>query len=199
MKRHVKSTAGVSLLAILIALLWTVPARSETVLYVYIDENGAYHFSTTKVDQRYRRVELWKNKVFVRDFNAGKYDGYIFRMGTRYGVDPMLIKAVIRAESAWDHTAVSSAGAMGLMQLMPGTAKKLEVEDPFDPYQNIEAGAKYLRLMLDTFNNDIILALAAYNAGPAAVQKYKGVPPYKETRNYVKTVLRYYREYLNAK
>ena len=134
----------------------------------------------------------------MKDFNNGRYDLHIQAMGSKYRVDPALIKAVIRAESAWNPTAVSSAGAQGLMQLMPGTASKLDVVDPFDPYQNIEAGAKYLRMMLDTFNGDVMLAVAAYNAGPGAVKKYKGVPPYAETRSYVKIVLRYYREYLKG-
>ena len=185
------------LLQVIIPLVLPVKqAHAETVLYVYIDDNGNYHVSPYRQDVRYRRMQLWKNKAFVRDFNAGKYDVFIAHMGSRYGIDPALIKAVIRAESDWNHTAVSSAGAMGLMQLMPGTAKKMDVENPFDPAQNIEAGARYLRIMLDTFNGDIMLALAAYNAGPNAVKKYNGIPPYEETRTYVRRVLRYYREYL---
>ncbi len=168
----------------------------DPVLYVYIDEDGNYHFSTKKVNEKYRRIKLWKNKTFVRDLEAGKYDDFIVSMGRKYHLDPPLIKAVIRAESAWNPRAISRAGAQGLMQLMPGTSKNLDVDDPFDPGQNIEAGSRYLRLMLDKFNGDLIKALAAYNAGPGAVEKYGGVPPYRETRNYIKRVLRYYREYL---
>ena len=196
MSRRVSLILFLLLQGFILVAVSVKPVRAETVLYVYVDENGNYHFSPYKQDARYRKMQLWKNKTFVRDFNAGKYDLFIERMGTKYGLDPALIKAVIRAESDWDHTAVSSAGAMGLMQLMPGTAKKMDVENPFDPAQNIEAGARYLRLMLDTFSGDIMLALAAYNAGPNAVKKYNGIPPYEETRNYVKRVLKYYREYL---
>jgi len=195
-----KQKIGIIILLLLQGFLFEFvtakPARAETVLYVYVDENGNYHFSPYRQDGRYRRVQLWKNKAFVRDFNAGKYDSFIALMGSKYRIDPALIKAVIRAESDWNQAAVSNAGAMGLMQLMPGTAKKMDVENPFDPAQNIEAGARYLRLMLDTFNGDVILALAAYNAGPNAVKKYNGIPPYEETRTYVQRVLKYYREYL---
>lgn len=183
-------------LILLVSLLMiSASAYAETILYVYIDENGVYHFSQQKLNNKYKRYKVWKNEGFIKDFNAGKYDAFIQEMGRTYGIDPRLIKAVIKAESNWDHTAVSSAGAMGLMQLMPATADNLAVADPFNPYQNIEAGVRYLRRMMDMFNGDIILALAAYNAGPNAVKKYKGVPPYAETRNYIKIVMRYYAEY----
>jgi len=171
-------------------------ASGEPVLYVYIDERGDYHFSTRKLNEKYRRIKLWKNKNFVKDLDAGKYDNFIVSMGRKYRLDPPLIKAVIRAESAWNPRAISRAGAQGLMQLMPGTSKDMDVDDPFDPAQNIEAGTRYLRSMLDKFNGDLVIALAAYNAGPRAVEKYGGVPPYGETRRYIKRVLRYYRGYL---
>ena len=114
----------------------------------------------------------------------------------KYNLDEILIKAVIKAESGFNPNAVSKAGASGLMQLMPGTARGLGVEDIFDVEQNIEGGAKYLRGMLDRFDGDKSLALAAYNAGPNAVKRYGGIPPYQETQNYVKRVLSYERNYL---
>ncbi|MCE5270083.1 transglycosylase SLT domain-containing protein [bacterium] len=107
----------------------------------------------------------------------------------RNGLDPALVSAVILQESGGDPGAVSPAGAQGLMQLMPSTADSLGVSDPLDPRQNLEAGARYLRQMLERFGGDEKLALAAYNAGPGAVERYSGVPPYRETRNYVKNVL----------
>jgi soluble lytic murein transglycosylase-like protein len=107
-------------------------------------------------------------------------------------VSPSLVKAVCLAESAMNPQAVSSAGAQGLMQLMPGTARFLDVADPFEPAQSIDGGARYLARQLKAFG-DISLALAAYNAGPGAVKKYQGIPPYTETQRYVKRVMSYYR------
>jgi len=112
--------------------------------------------------------------------------------GERHGLDPDLIDSVIRAESAGNPRAVSPKGAAGLMQLMPATARDLSVSDVFDPTQNVDAGTRYLRWLLGLYNNDLTLALAAYNAGPEKVAAHKGVPPYAETRGYVSRVIRSY-------
>lgn len=114
-----------------------------------------------------------------------EFDSLIAQHAEANGLSPVLVRAVIETESAFNPRAVSRVGAMGLMQLMPGTARELGVNDPFDPDENIRGGAKYLRSLLDRFDGRVELALAAYNAGPGAVERYDGVPPYRETRNYV--------------
>lgn len=116
----------------------------------------------------------------------------IDRTAQKYGIDEKLVRALVKQESGFNPNAKSHAGALGLMQLMPSTAAGLGVKNPLDPVQNVEGGVKYLKSMLDRFNGNTILALAAYNAGPNAVKKYGGVPPYKETQNYVRSILSQY-------
>lgn len=123
------------------------------------------------------------------------YDTAIWAAGNRYNVDPFLIKAVIHAESGFDSRAVSKKGAQGLMQLMPATSRELSVRDPFNPEQNINGGTRYLRRMLDAFDGNLLLSIAAYNAGPGAVRRAGGVPRYPETLRYVVKVLKHYKGY----
>lgn len=116
------------------------------------------------------------------------YDDIIMEAAEKYNLDPEMIRAVMRAESAFNAMAISPVGAMGLMQLMPAVAAELGADDPMDPRQNIMAGSRYLRQLLNSHRGNVKLALASYNAGPGNVRKYRGIPPFKETRNYVKKV-----------
>jgi soluble lytic murein transglycosylase-like protein len=126
---------------------------------------------------------------------AARFEGLIGDSAASNGVDPALIKAIIANESSFDPSATSPTGAQGLMQLEPGTAAGLGVTDPYDPAQNIAGGTRYFKGLLERYNGDVRLALAAYNAGPSAVEKYAGVPPYVETQRYVEAVLGSYAKY----
>jgi len=132
-------------------------------------------------------------KNYSLSTKASDYDAIVNEAATKYGVDPKFIKCVIQQESGFNPNATSWCGAMGMMQLMPGTAKSLGVKNAYDPRENIMGGVKYIKQQLDRFGGDKEKALAAYNAGPGAVQKYGGVPPYRETQNYVKNIMGMYR------
>jgi soluble lytic murein transglycosylase-like protein len=173
------------------------PAGAERQIYTFVDERGVTHFTNLPPrDPRYQPVprRLESGLSFGRVPDYGGYDGLIGLTAREHRVQPALVKAVIAAESNFDAGAVSRKGAQGLMQLMPGTAEQLGVENPFQPSENVRGGTRYLRKMLDRYG-DLSRALAAYNAGPSAVDRYGGVPPYRETQDYVNRVLTYYRAY----
>ena len=174
-------------------LLLALPARAE--VYQYIDANGTISLTNVPNDPRYKRVmsELPRSRSIMSD---RELDPVIARHSRAHRLHPALIRAVIKTESDFDPLAVSHAGAVGLMQLMPQTARRLDVRDSYNPDDNIGGGTKYLRQLLDRFNGNLPLALAAYNAGEHAVERYRGLPPIPETRQYVLKVLGYYRTFL---
>lgn len=185
----------------LIVLAWVLGAGAD--IYRYEDADGIVHFTDAPTDKRFKIFmrDLRKDKQlrtklrFSLGTNPAEYEHIIKSCADRYCVSPSLIKAVIQAESGYNPNAVSRAGASGLMQLMPGTARSLKVTNSFDPKDNVEGGVKYLRFLLDTFRGDVSLALAAYNAGLNKVAKFGGIPPYTETQNYVTRVLSYMQSY----
>jgi len=171
-------------------LIWAGPATAE--IYYRIDESGIARFTNAPTTPDYRLLQPGVLPSASR-LTAASIDGLIEAFAAEHSIDSALIRAVIRAESNFNHRAVSRKGAQGLMQLMPATIWRLSVGDAFDPHENIGAGVRYLRQLLDQFQGDLTLTLAAYNAGENAVLRYRGVPPYQETREYVKKVLSLYR------
>ena len=171
------------------------PAMAD--IYRYRDKKGVWHFTNIKTDRRYKiyiRSYKKKSAAYIKE-----YEGIIEQAARRFSIDSSLIKAVIKAESDFNNKAVSNKGAKGLMQLMPGTANEMKVDDPFNPEENIFGGTRYLSILLERFKNNKRLALAAYNAGPEKVEDHQGVPPYDETKTFIKKVLQYYKQYQSGK
>lgn len=175
------------------------PARAGG-FYRYVDAQGVIHFTDAPPDARYQRVRISPLDGRVHPWpqtpphDSHAYDSLIARAARRQGLPPALVKAVVAAESDFNPRAVSRKGALGLMQLMPTTAERLGVADPFRVEENLAAGARYLRRLLDRYGN-LTRALAAYNAGPDAVDRSGGIPPFRETQQYVRQVLHYYHGY----
>ena len=167
-------------------------------IFKYVDEEGVLHLTNVPSNPKakYTLVMREKRILLHYDIDVNKFDEYISNSSNKHNIDPALIRAVIKAESNFNHRAVSPVGAQGLMQLMPATASQLQVDDAFHPEQNIEGGVRYLSYLLKHYRGNITLALAAYNAGEGAVAKYHNqVPPYRETKNYVKRVLSFYNSF----
>ncbi|MFC1779859.1 transglycosylase SLT domain-containing protein [Thermodesulfobacteriota bacterium] len=179
---------NIAFLVVLLMSLFVVIPPADADIYRYVDASGRVHFTDTPTHGRYDMY--MKEEAPVKASNRSYLD-IIRRHATSYRLEEALVKAVIKVESDYQPRVVSRKGAQGLMQLIPQTAKDLKVSNPFDPYENIRGGSEYLRMMLDLFNNDVELALAAYNSGPSTVKRYGGIPPYDETQKYVKKVKRY--------
>lgn len=188
-----------------VAILFGVATPASADIYKYVDKYGRVTLTDTPRNSDYKRlVKTWKgweeakSQIALKDFYRNKaiHSPTIDDYARRYGLPAPLLHAVITAESAYDPNAISRAGAVGLMQLMPDTARRYGVVNRRNPSDNIDAGTRYLRDLLLMFNNDLMLALAAYNAGEGAVKRFGNtIPPYEETQNYVNKVIEYYRKY----
>jgi soluble lytic murein transglycosylase-like protein len=209
----------VAVLLCVAAALVVVPAEGRADMYRCEGPGGALHFTNV-------RTPGMRCRVLVRDERPSGsrrgsraaassrrpdaaslperaeryrlYDGFIQEASALYQLPAAFIRAVVKVESDFNPRVVSSTGAMGLMQLMPRTAQAMGVRDPFDPRQNIFGGSRYLRVLANLFNGDLVLTIAGYNAGEGAVMRYRGVPPYDETRRYVRRVLQHYYAFRNA-
>jgi soluble lytic murein transglycosylase-like protein len=182
---------------VMLAVLGTSAAAQDDI-YVRIHQDGRKEFTNRPsgpgwvfhmTESGYEPVIRFSDRGQPRSI-----DDIVSEIAEKFSIDGSLVKAIIKAESNCNASAVSSKGAQGLMQLMPATAKNLNVSKPFDPRENIIGGVKYIKGLMASYG-DLKLALAAYNAGPGAVQKYAGIPPYRETINYVTRVIRYYKEF----
>ncbi len=189
-----KRIAGVGLL---LGVLWGgLAPRAGGDIYWFQDEQGVLHISNVPVDPRFRFKEREEGDrrggVTTAGTSRKSYDRLIDKIAQAEGLDPDLLRAVVEAESDFNPDAISRKGAVGLMQLMPETARRLGVSDPFHPSDNLEGGARYLRSLINKYEGILPLALSAYNAGENAVDQHKGIPPYPETRAYVQKVLTSY-------
>lgn len=180
--------------------LWASSSDARADIYRYVDKDGVIHFSNTH--RRGKRVAADKARKrtdragsVVRSKAPDEYDAYIREAAALYQIPAALVRAVIRVESNFNPRAISRANAQGLMQLIPATAERMLVRDPFDARQNVLGGTRYLRVLANLFNGNLQLTLAAYNAGEGAVIRYNGIPPYEETQAYVRKVLEYYSLY----
>lgn len=168
-------------------------------IYTFTDANGVTHYTNVPSYPRYagmKRVGYMPDRRVVRRVDPSRFSPLVEQAAREHQIDQALLRAVIAVESGYDPDAVSRKGAVGLMQLMPQTARRYGVRNMYDPAQNIQGGARYLRDLMGKFNNDLPLVLAAYNAGEDAIARYGNrIPPYRETRSYVPRVLDFYRQY----
>ena len=198
-KHSVSPTLLSGFLLLFVALIFAPPSTAGATVAAYLDGQGKIHYVREKNDRANKFTRIYQGKTNSRVARPSKNSSpqtintFIHAAATEHGVDPLLIKAIIKAESNFNPGAISPKGAQGLMQLMPATAKDLQVADPFDPQENITGGTKYLRSLLDNYGWNLELSLAAYNAGPG---KVKGrMPNIGETKTYVSKVLMDYQSF----
>ncbi|HUV76489.1 MAG TPA: lytic transglycosylase domain-containing protein [Desulfobacterales bacterium] len=176
----------------LISILFVAVPSLYADIYVYSDSEGVLHFTNVPTSSNYKIYIREKPDRSLNSDVTRRYDQIITEAAERHGVSFSLLKAMIKIESDFNPRAISTAGALGLMQIMPENIKRLKIKDPFDPRENIMGGTRYLKQMIDRFNGKLSLALAAYNAGPNTVERYQRIPPFTETEDYVEAVMKYY-------
>jgi soluble lytic murein transglycosylase-like protein len=179
-------------------IIFGTAATGRGDIYKYVDPEGVIHLTNVPTQSNLPYVLIMKEKRVIIRLKGDnvRYDDLIAKAAERYRIDSALIKAIIKAESNFDHRAISPVGAKGLMQLMPATAATLQVKDSFHPENNIDGGVRYLRYLMNLFNGNLPLVLAAYNAGENAVMRYNNrIPPYQETQTYVRRVLHHLNGY----
>ncbi len=173
-------------------VLFTAVFPLDADIYKYIDSQGVIHFTNIPTSSDYKIYIKERPARSLTSYVPDTYDAAIKQASKRYGVSFSLLKALIKIESDFNPWAVSSVGAKGLMQIMPDNIEALNINDPFNPRENIMGGASYLKQLIKRFDGKLPLALAAYNAGPSVVERYRGIPPFKETEEFVQNVMKYY-------
>ena len=178
-------------MGIFIAVLFISAAAPpvQADIYMFIDSQGVLHFTNAPTSSQYRLYIKERPKPAEV---TKKYDGIIQEASNTFGLSFSLLKAMIRVESNFDSKAISKKGALGLMQIMPQNLRAFNIRDPYDPKDNIMGGARYFKSLMERFEGKLPLALAAYNAGPTIVDKHRNIPPIKETKDYVKKVMKYF-------
>jgi len=190
-----KHFSKISIMLWLVAFICLSASQCHADVYRYVSSSGVLHFTNMPTSSNYRIYIKERNSRCSRVYSKNRYDEIIDTASKKHSISFSLLKAVINVESDFNPKAVSKAGAIGLMQIMPQNITSLCIKDPFNPAENIMGGALYLKKLLERYNGQLPMALAAYNAGPTMVDRYRAIPPINETEDYVEKVMNCYNNY----